>query len=88
MDGDTDVDIDGIDLWVQRPGSPQARRLFVGRLDEFPDPVVALRTDAGPRILAVLVDDEAERELADLLSTLPDAVLDVRDARDPNDGSV
>ncbi len=83
-----DGEVDGIDLWVQRPGSPEARRLFVGRIDGVPDPVLALRTDAGPRILAVLVDDEAEQELTDLLSTLPDSVLDVRDARDPDTGSV
>lgn len=75
-----DGELDGIDLWVQRPGAPDARRLFVGRLDGVPDPVVAVRTDAGARILAVLVDDAAEAELTELLSTLPDAAIAVRDA--------
>lgn len=74
------TDRDGTELWVQMPGSPLARRLFVGRLDGVDGPVIALVGDAGPRVLAVLLDDEAELELADLLASLPDAALDVRDA--------
>lgn len=76
--------MDGIDLWIQRPGSPLASRLFVGRLDGLEEPVVAVRTPSGPKILAVLVDDEAERSLTELLEILPDAVLSVRDADGEN----
>lgn len=73
-------DRDGTELWIQMPGSPLARRLFVGRVDGLDGPVLALVGDAGPRVLAVLLDDEAELELADLLASLPDAALAVRDA--------
>lgn len=71
---------DGTELWIQRPGSPLARRLFVGRLAGVDGPVLALVTESGPRVLAVLLDDEAEMALAELIASLPDAALDVRDA--------
>jgi hypothetical protein len=68
---------------IRQPGSPLALRLFVGRLDGMDDPVVALIGDligdAGPRVLAVLVDDEAEMALAELLALLPEAALSVGD---------
>jgi len=73
-------ELEGTELWIQMPGSPLARRLFVGRVEGVDGPVLALVGDAGPRVLAVLLDDEAELELADLLATLPDAALVVRDA--------
>lgn len=73
-------DLDGTELWIQMPGSPLARRLFVGRVEGVDGPVLALVGDAGPRVLAVLLDDEAELELADLLASLPDAALVVGDA--------
>ncbi len=72
--------MDGTELWVQMPGSPSAQRLFVGRLDGYEGSVVALLTEAGPRMLAVLLDEEAEMELSALLETLPDAALEVRAA--------
>jgi hypothetical protein len=81
--GRTDLDapdLDGTELWVQMPGSPLARRLFVGRIEGVDGPVIALVGDTGPRVLAVVLDDEAELELADLLASLPDAALVVRDA--------
>lgn len=74
------TDLDGTELWIQMPGSPLARRLFVGRVEGVDGPVLALVGDAGPRVLAVLLDDEAELELADLLASLPDAALVVRAA--------
>lgn len=79
-DADPAPDRDGTELWVRMPGSPFARRLFVGRIDGVDGPVVALLGDAGPRVLAVLLGEEAEMELADLIATLPDAALAVRDA--------
>lgn len=74
------TDLEGTELWIQMPGSPLARRLFVGRVEGVDGPVLALIGDAGPRVLAVLLDEEAELELADLLGSLPDAALVVRDA--------
>ena len=72
--------MDGTELWIQRPGSPLGQRLFVGRLDGYEDPVVALLAESGPRILAILVDEEAELDLADVLATLPEAALSTRGA--------
>lgn len=70
--------MDGTELWIRRPGSPEARRLFVGRLEGREGPVLALRTDAGFRVLAVLLGDEEEAELTELLAELPEAALDLR----------
>ena len=75
--------MDGIELWIRQPGSPLAARLFVGRLEGMDDPVVALVGDAGPRVLAVLVDDEAEMAFAELLAQLPEAALSVGDTSQP-----
>lgn len=74
--------MDGTELWIRRPGSPEARRLFVGRLDGHDGPVLALRTEAGPRLLAVLLGDEEEAELTELLAELPEAALDLRAAQE------
>jgi hypothetical protein len=71
--------MDGTTLWIQTPGAPTMRGLFVGRVEGVDAPVLALQTPAGARVLAVLVDDEAEMELADLLAGLPDAALEVGD---------
>ncbi|MDR9392655.1 MAG: hypothetical protein RI554_11590 [Trueperaceae bacterium] len=76
----TGPDLDGTELWIQRPGSPLAQRLFVGRVQGVDDPVVALITAAGPRVLAVLLDEEAEVELAELFASLDEAALEVRPA--------
>jgi len=75
--------MDGIELWIRQPGSPLAARLFVGRLEGMDDPVVALVGDAGHRVLAVLVDDEAEMAFAELLAQLPEAALSVGDTSQP-----
>lgn len=74
--------VDGTELWIQRPGSPLAERLFVGRLAGYEGPVVATLTPAGARILAVLVDEEAEFALAALLEMLPEAALSTRPGGD------
>ena len=71
--------MDGTTLWIQTPGAPSMRGLFVGRVDGVDAPVVALQTSAGAKVLAVLTDDEAEMELADLFGSLPDAALRVGD---------
>lgn len=70
--------MDGTELMVQMPGSPTAQRLFVGRLDGYEGSVVALVTEGGPRILAVLLDEEAESELSELIASLPGAALATR----------
>lgn len=72
--------MEGTELWIQQPGSPLAQRLFVGRLEGVEGPVLALLTEAGPRIVAVLVDDEAEFLVAELLATLPGSALTARGA--------
>lgn len=71
--------MDGTTLWIQTPGAPSMRGLFVGHVDGVDAPVVALQTPAGARVLAVVTDEEAEMELADLLGALPDAALRVGD---------
>lgn len=70
--------MDGTELLIQQPGAPSATRLYVGRLDGFDGPVVARLTPEGARILAILVDEEAEMELSELLELLPDNALAVR----------
>ena len=70
--------MDGTELLIRMPGSPLGQRLFVGRLDGYEGSVMALLTADGPRILAVLLDDEAEMELSELLASLPDAALETR----------
>lgn len=69
--------MDGTTLWIQAPGAPSMRGLFVGRVDGVDAPVVALQTLEGVRVLAVLTDEEAEFELADLLSSIPDSAVEV-----------
>ena len=69
--------MDGTTLWIQIPGAPTMRGLFVGRIEGVDSPVVALQTAHEVRVLAVLTDEEAEMELADLLGSLPDAALEV-----------
>lgn len=70
--------MDGTELLIQMPGSPLAERLYVGRLDGYEGSVVALLRPEGPRILAVLLDEEAEMELSEVLGNLPDAALQTR----------
>lgn len=71
--------MDGTELLIQQPGAPQATRLFVGRIEGYDAPVVAELTEAGARILAVLVDEDAEMALSDLLGLLPENALQVRE---------
>jgi hypothetical protein len=71
--------MDGTTLWIQTPGAPTMRGLFVGRVEGVDAPVLALQTPAGVRVLAVLVGEAAEMELADVLAGLPDAALEVGD---------
>jgi hypothetical protein len=71
--------MEGTTLWIQTPGAAAMRGLFVGRIEGVDAPVVALQTPAGARVLAVVTDEEAEMELADLLGALPDAALEVGD---------
>lgn len=75
--------MDGTELLIQMPGSPFAKRLFVGRIEGYQDPVVALLREDGPRILAVLLDEEAEMEFAEVLGDLSDAALALRDVDEP-----
>lgn len=70
--------MDGTELLVQQPGAPDATRLFVGRLDAYDDPVVAELTAGGARILAILVDEDAEMALSAILEMLPENALAVR----------
>lgn len=69
--------MNGTTLWIQVPGAPTMRGLFVGRVEGVDAPVVALQAQDGVRVLAVVTGDEAEMELADLLGSLPDAALEV-----------
>ena len=69
--------MDGTTLWIQIPGAPSMRGLFVGRVPGVDAPVLALQTPDAVRVLAVLTDDEAEMDLADLLGELPDAALEI-----------
>jgi len=69
--------MDGTTLWIQIPGAPTMRGLFVGRVPGVDAPVLALQTAGDVRVLAVLTDEEAELVLADLLGSLPDAALAV-----------
>lgn len=69
--------MEGTTLWIQAPGAPTMRGLFVGRIEGVDAPVVALQTPDGVRVLAVVTGDEAEMELADLLGSLPDAALEI-----------
>lgn len=71
--------MDGTTLWIQTPGAPTMRGLFVGRVPGVDAPVLALQTPDGTRVLAVLTGEEAEMELAELLGGLPDAALEVGD---------
>ncbi|MDZ7799260.1 MAG: hypothetical protein U5K81_00520 [Trueperaceae bacterium] len=72
--------MDGTELWVRRPGSPEALRLFVGRMEGHEGPVLALITESGPKLLAVVLDDDAEIALSELLAELPGSALEVRSA--------
>lgn len=69
--------MEGTTLWIQAPGAPTMRGLFVGMVDGFDAPVVALQGPDGVRVLAVVTHEEAELELADLLGSLPDAALEL-----------
>ncbi len=73
--------MNGTELRIQQPGSPFAQRLFVGYLPGVSDPVIAFLTDAGPRILGVMVDEDAGNALLEAIVQLEDAAISVHDVQ-------